>query len=257
MNVGMGTSWDASDPTRTALSLQCRVDIVSVNPAPRRRGRPTRVSREQILDTALRIVDEHGLERLTLRRLGAELGVDPMAVYGHVPDKAALFDGLIELVLAQIQLPAFTGRWAKDLRAVARAARATVLAHPHVVPLLGTRPPITQPAFTLVEAITSILLEAGLSEEQAADGFDCIGRLVIGHALAEAGRPPGGDVDGGEEAHRQAQETLPADRYPALARVQRAGVRHDPERLFELALDGLVLALEDRHTRGPTRAAPS
>ena len=229
--------------------------MVTVNPAPRRRGRPPRVSRDRILAAALKIVDEHGLERLTLRRLGTDLGVDPMAVYGHVPDKAALFDGLVELVLAEIELPARTGQWDADLRAVARAARTTVLAHPHVVPLLGTRPPITEPAFALVEAITSILLAAGLSEEQAADGFDCVGRLVIGHALAEAGRPPGGDVDGGEDEHRRAQETLPTDRYPALARVQRAGVRHDPDRLFELALDGLVLVLEDRHAPSPTRTA--
>lgn len=172
-----------------------------------------------------------------------------MAVYGHVADKAALLDSLVELVLAEVEPPALTRAWAADLRAVARAARTTVLAHPHVVPLLGTRPPITQPAFALVEAITSILLAAGLREEQAADGFDCVGRLVIGHALAEAGRPPGGDVGGGEEEHRQAQETLPAERYPALARVQRAGVRHDPDRLFELALDGLVLALSPRPSR--------
>ena len=179
-----------------------------------------------------------------MRRLGAELGVDPMTVYGHVSDKAALFDGLIELVLAEVELPPPTGAWDEDLRAVARAARTTVLAHPHVVPLLGTRPPITQPAFALVEAITSILLEAGLSEERAADGFDCLGRLIVGHALAEAGRPPGGEVGGGEQEHHQAQETLPVERYPALARVQRADVRHDPNRLFELALDGLLLALK-------------
>jgi TetR/AcrR family transcriptional regulator, tetracycline repressor protein len=216
---------------------------MSVNSSSRRRGRPPRLSRDQILAAALRIADQHGLEGLTMRRLGAELGVDPMAVYGYVPDKAALFDGVVELVLTEIRLPARTGVWAEDLRAVARAARTTVLAHPHVVPLLGTRPPITEPAFALVEAVTSILLEAGLSEEQAADGFDCLGRLVIGHALAEVGRPLGGNVDGGEEEHRQAQETLPTEHYPALARVQRAGVRHDPDRLFELAVDGLVLAL--------------
>ncbi len=144
---------------------------------------------------------------------------------------------------------------AEDLRAIARAARAAFLVHPHVVSLLGTRPPITPEALTLVEATTSILLQAGLSEEQAADGFDCLGRLVIGHALAEAGRPPGGHVDGGEEAHRQAQVTLPAGRYPALAQIQRAGVRHDPDRLFELALDGLLLALDDRRAKDPARNA--
>ena len=191
-----------------------------------------------------------------MRRLGAELGVDPMTVYGHVSDKAALFDGLIELVLAEVELPRPTGAWAEDLRAVARAARTTVLAHPHVVPLLGTRPPVTQPAFALVEAITSILLEAGLSEERAADGFDCLGRLIVGHALAEAGGPPGGEVGGGEQEHRQAQEALPAERYPALARVQRAAVRHDPNRLFELALDGLLLALKPHRPTGTAPTAP-
>ena len=105
-----------------------------------------------------------------MRRLGAELGVDPMTIYGYVPDKTALFDGLVELVLAEVTLPGRTGEWGHDFRAAAHAARATLLAHPHLIPLLGTRPPVTQPAFTLWESLTSILLDAGLSEEQAATG---------------------------------------------------------------------------------------
>ena len=218
-----------------------------VNPAPRRRGRPPRVSRDQILAAALRIVDANGLEQLTMRRLGAELAVDPMTIYGHIPDKTALFDGLVELVLAEVTLPGRTGEWARDFRAAAHAARATVLAHPHLIPLLGTRPPVTQPAYTLWESLTCILLDAGLSEERAADGADCLGRLLIGHALAEAGRPPGGDVGGGEEEHRQAQAALAPARYPALSRVQQASVVHDPRRIFELALDGLILALQADH----------
>lgn len=184
-----------------------------------------------------------------MRRLGAELGVDPMTIYGHIPDKAALFDGLVELVLAEVTVPGRTGEWADDFRAVAHAARATLLAHPHLIPLLGTRPPVTQPAFTLWESLTSILLGAGLSEERAADGADCLGRLLIGHALAEAGQPPGGDVGGGEEEHRQAQAALAAARYPALSRVQQASIVHDPGRIFELALDGLILALQARQPR--------
>jgi AcrR family transcriptional regulator len=220
-----------------------------VNPAPRRRGRPARVSRDQILAAALRIVDANGLEQLTMRRLGAELGVDPMTIYGHIPDKAALFDGLVELVLAEVTVPGRTGEWADDFRAIAHAAHATLLAHPHLIPLLGTRPPVTQPAFTLWESLTSILLGAGLSEERAADGADCLGRLLIGHALAEAGQPPGGDVGGGEEEHRQAQAALAAARYPALSRVQQASIVHDPGRIFELALDGLILALQARQPR--------
>ena len=139
---------------------------------------------------ALAIVDANGLEQLTMRRLGAELGVDPMTIYGHVPDKAALFDGLVELVLTEIEVPAVGGAWEDDLRAVAYAARATWLAHPYVIPLLGTRPPVTESSFAPVEAVTSILLGAGLTEQQAADGFDGLARLLIGHALAQAGRRP-------------------------------------------------------------------
>ena len=195
-------------------------------------------------------------EQSAMRRLGAEIGVDPMTVYWHVQDKAALFDGLTELVLAEVMLPGRTGDWARDLRAVAHAGRTTLLAHPHLIPLLGTRPPVTQPAFTLWESMTSILLDGGLSEEQAADGADCLGRLLIGHALAEAGQPPGGDVGGGEEEHHQAQATLPPARYPALSRVQQAGVTHDPARLFELALNGLILALQVHHPPPSTDSPP-
>jgi TetR/AcrR family transcriptional regulator, tetracycline repressor protein len=212
--------------------------------ARRQVGRPPITSRTDVLKAALRIVDEQGLERLTMRRLGAELGVDPMTVYHHVPDKAALFDGLIERVLAEIRIPEATGDWRHDLRAVVVEARTTLLRHPHAVILLGTRPPISEPAFELVEAITAILLAGGFTEEQAADGFDCAGRLLIGHALAETGRPPGGEVSGGETEHRDAQAALTDGRFPALAAVQRAGVEHDPQRLFELALDGLLRALQ-------------
>jgi TetR/AcrR family transcriptional regulator, tetracycline repressor protein len=207
-------------------------------------GRPSVTSRAEVLEAALRIVDEQGLERLTMRRLGAQLGVDPMTVYHHVPDKAALFDGLIERVLAEIRIPDATGDWEHDLSAIVVEARTTLLAHPHVVVLLGTRPPISGPAFALVEAITAILLGGGFSEQQAADGFDCAGRMLIGHTLAETGRPPGGEISGGETEHRDAQTRLADGRYPALAAVQRAGVEHDPQRLFELALDGLLLALQ-------------
>jgi hypothetical protein len=92
--------------------------------------------------------------------------------------------------------------------------------------------------------VAGILLGAGFTAQQAADGVDCAARAVIGHTLTEAGRPPGGEVDGGEAEHDAAQQHLPPDRYPSLGVIARAGVRHDPDRLFELTLDGLVFGLQ-------------
>jgi TetR/AcrR family transcriptional regulator, tetracycline repressor protein len=230
------------------VSLLCRINVVPVKPdrrktGPGRRGRPAVLSRDHVLTSALRIVDEHGIEGLTMRRLGAALGVDPMAIYHHVPDKAALFDGLVERVLGAVELPEPTGRWDDDVRSAVRAVRATFLAHPYAIPLLGTRPPATEAAFDVIEAMADILLGAGFTPQQAADGVDCAARLLIGHTLAEAGQPPGGDVDGGETAHEQTQQSLPIDRYPSLGAIELAGVPHSPDRLFELALDGLLLVL--------------
>ena len=208
-------------------------------------GRPAVLSRDLVLARALRLVDEQGIERLTMRRLGAALGVDPMAIYHYLPDKSALFDGLIECVFAEVDVPPPTGDWKQDLTALGAAFRETLLAHANALPLLATRPPITEAAFELVEAAIGILRDGGFSEQDAADGVDCLGRLVIGHGLAEAATPPG-DVGGGEVQHVEAQRTLPPERFPHLAAVERANVSHDPDRLFSLALDGLILALAQR-----------
>ena len=189
----------------------------------------------------------NGLDQLTMRRLGAELGVDPMTIYEHVPDKTALFDGLVELVLAEVTLPGRTGHWGHDFRAAAHAARATLLAHPHLIPLLGTRPPVTQPAFTLWESLTSILLDAGLSEELAATGPTASAGSSSAMHSPKLASPSAVTWGGGEEEHRQAQAALAAARYPALSRVQQANIVHDPRRIFELALDGLILALQAHH----------
>jgi TetR/AcrR family tetracycline transcriptional repressor len=211
----------------------------------RRRGRPAVLSRDLVLAAALRLVDEQGIERLTMRRLGAELGVDPMAIYHYLPDKSALFDGLIGRVFAEVEAPPPTGDWKQDLTALGAAFRQTLLAHANALPLLATRPPITEAAFELIEAAIGTLRDGGFSEQDAADGVDCLGRLVIGHALAEAATPPG-DVGGGEVQHVEAQRTLPPERFPHLAAVERANVSHDPGRLFSLALEGLILSLGQR-----------
>jgi TetR/AcrR family transcriptional regulator, tetracycline repressor protein len=196
---------------------------------------------------ALRLVDDRGVEALTMRRLGAELGVDPMAVYNYFPDKASLFDGIVERLYAEVEVPRPSGDWEHDLREIATTARTSMLRHRGALVLLATRPPATPEAFTVLEACATVLLDAGLSERDASDGIDCLGRLLIGHLLAEAGISPGAEPDDSVEArHAETQAALGRERFPGLAAIGRTSVVHDPQRLFALGLDGLIVALRAR-----------
>jgi len=99
-----------------------------------------KITRELVLTTALEIIDHDGADALSMRRLGAALDHDPMILYRHAPGKAALLDGVVEVVLAQLHVDPADPDWAAQLRSVARDYRALTLEHPNVVPLLVTRP---------------------------------------------------------------------------------------------------------------------
>ena len=109
----------------------------AADPAPTATARsPAR----SVLAAALEIIDRDGADALSMRRLARALDRDPMILYRHAPNKAALLDGVAETVLAQLQVDSADPDWAGQLREVARHYRALALAHPHVVPLLVTRP---------------------------------------------------------------------------------------------------------------------
>src|SRR6202789_2792186 len=99
-----------------------------------------KITREAALAAALEIIDRDGVGALSMRRLARALDRDPMIIYRHAPNKAALLDGVVEVVLAQLKVDPADPDWAAQLRAVARDYRQLALAHPHVVPLLATRP---------------------------------------------------------------------------------------------------------------------
>src|SRR6478736_1270620 len=98
------------------------------------------LSRSVILQTALAIVDRDGVDGLSMRRLSNALSRDPVMLYRHVPNKAAVLDGVVEIVLAQLLVDTTDPNWATQLRTVAHHFRQLALAHPNVAPLLLTRP---------------------------------------------------------------------------------------------------------------------
>src|SRR6204780_5834015 len=96
-----------------------------------------RIPRDVVLAAALELIDRDGVDGLSVRRLGRVLGRDPMILYRHAPNKAALLDGVAETILAQLKVDSADPDWAAQLRAVARDYRALALAHPNALPLLA------------------------------------------------------------------------------------------------------------------------
>jgi AcrR family transcriptional regulator len=162
-------------------------ELGSLPPVERREP----LSRELVLAAALRLVDEQGLGALTMRRLGQQLRRDPMALYRYAPNRAALLDGVTELVLDQLVIPAHGREWQAQLRHTAHDFRHLARSHPHVVPLLVTRPLSTplglRPPGTLrpLEQLLALLTGAGFTASDALHAYRAYFGLLHGHILNE------------------------------------------------------------------------
>jgi AcrR family transcriptional regulator len=174
-------------------------DQASTAAAPATGRRPA-LTREQILTAAVAIIDAEGVEALTMRRLGQALGRDPMAIYRHAADKDALLDGVVEHVAAELVTPRGPdsngggnrdGDWEAVLRRTAHTFRRVALAHPHVVPLLLTRPlsgPLAlRPLGTLrlLEELLELFITVGFDEPGALHAARLFTGFLYGHVLHE------------------------------------------------------------------------
>jgi AcrR family transcriptional regulator len=168
--------------------------------------------REEILDAALDIADEQGLDAVSMRALADRVGVTPMALYRHVKDKAALLDGMVGRLLAAV-LPteAPTERtWEERLNALAHAFREVTQRHPWAAHLLFSRPAITADAVRAVDIIFLALIEAGVPEPQVPRLERMISTFVIGFAASEAsGRFSPGNLDPRSRRGRLPDSELP------------------------------------------------
>jgi AcrR family transcriptional regulator len=150
-----------------------------------------RLSRERVLSAALELVDAEGLDALTMRRLGQQLGRDPMSLYRYAKNRAALLDGISELVLTELPINPRDPDWQAQLRRIAHDLRELALRHPNVVPLLVTRPLSTplglRPLGTLrpLEQILSLLIDAGFAPADALHVYRAYYGYLYGHILNE------------------------------------------------------------------------
>jgi AcrR family transcriptional regulator len=146
----------------------------------------TTLTRERICREALALVDEEGLEALSMRRLGARLGVEAMSLYNHVRNKADLLDLLHAAVLGGLE-PKVTGDgWRPLLAGMARALHAALLAHPHVLPLFTTRPVTAPEALATLERIGGAFTRAQFPPAEIEQAIYVVGMFTIGCAIFDA-----------------------------------------------------------------------
>jgi len=143
------------------------------------------LTRTTLIRAALEIVDREGLDALSMRKLGAGLGVDPMAAYRHFPNKEALLDGVVEAVVTEVDLEVDTSLpWREQLRQLVDSDLRAMIAHPNVLPLLARRPLTTPESLKLVERALAIMTAAGIPRHEALLGVNVMGFLITYQAIA-------------------------------------------------------------------------
>ena len=215
----------------------------------RRTGRPRAgeetLTRERIVSTALSLVDEQGMEALSMRRLAKELGVDPMAIYHHLPNKRALLTAVIEKAFSGMRIPESggAGDWRERVRAWARAYRDVARTHPGLVPHLASYPEAAAEAtLESTEELFAAFEAAGMSPREIVGAVGVIVDYVNGFALAEAY----GAV-GEPDEQREMMEMLdarPQGELPAMRRTLGALAGEDLGTDFDFGLEVVLAGLE-------------
>jgi len=213
------------------------------------------LTRERVLAAALRLVDDEGLDALTRRRLGLELGRDAMALYRHAPDRGALLDGIVELVLGELVIPEAGQDWRIQLSRTAHDFRRLGLAHPHVVGLIVTRPLTTplglRPLGTLrpLERLLGVLTEAGFTPAVALQVYRLYISFLDGHMLTELQELV---ADPEETGHllRLGLHRLPPGEFPLLRGLASELAGYDGEAELDQGLAILFAGIAERLESG-------
>jgi len=203
------------------------------------------LTRERIVRAALALIDESGLDALTMRRLGSVLGVEAMSLYKHVAGKDGILDGVREILIEDFAaaLPdGPAGDWRDDLATFARAYRGVGLAHPEAFGLLARGPGRAYVAGSaLAEAAIARLVDAGLDRATAIHAQRTIVRFVLGASLIEQAADDDAPAVPDEELRTLARER------PLVGELMAAmGAPGTDDALFEFGLDVLLTGIAAR-----------
>ncbi|TFB92475.1 TetR/AcrR family transcriptional regulator [Cryobacterium sp. HLT2-28] len=206
------------------------------------------VTRESAVRAAVALADRDGLDSLSMRKLARELGIEAMSLYYHVTGKDDILDGMVEVVVAEMALPADGANWKAALRDGAESARAVLGRHPWAISLMDSR--TTRATLNHHNAVIGCLRNAGFSIGLAAHAMSLLDSYVHGFALQEASLPldESGDIGAATEEIMGRQDLMaefPHLSEMAVAHILQPGYAYGNEFRFgvRVILDGLETAL--------------
>jgi AcrR family transcriptional regulator len=201
----------------------------------------TTLTRERIVELALGIIDEDGLDALNMRRLAAEAGVKPMSLYHHFSNKGAILDAVSEkIAAAALGVSPPNPHWQKRVRQLFMGLHALTEAHPRALPLISTAVVRTPSGRCWMEELMGTLLGAGFSEERAATVYHVLGAYTLGLGFA---RMLGDEV---QTTDIVAQLMGHWADYPNMMRVGMRLAVWDRPGEFETGLDVMLAHFADR-----------
>lgn len=229
------------------------------------------LTRDRVLQTAVGLADEAGIAAVTMRRLAEQLGVEPMSLYYHLPNKEAILDGIVDLVFREVEEAAGVFEapaqgnsvpdpgWKAALRARILAARRVMLRHPWVPALLDSRSGLGLAQARYVDAVVGTLRSGGLSYDLIHHAMHALGSRMFGFTQ-ELGEEPGasGGAGGGDAGDPDALAQM-AEHVPNLAAMLAVVAHDDPDSTlgwcddqfeFEFGLDIILDGLERLHEPG-------
>ncbi len=203
------------------------------------------LSRALVLRTALALADQGGLESLSMRKLGQELGVEAMALYYHFANKDEIVDGIVDLVFDEIDLPASGPDWKRTMRQRAISLRDALLRHRWAIGLMESRTSPGPATLRHHDAVIGIFRSGGFDIAMAAHAYSLLDSYIYGFALTKMNLP----FETGQEVADVAQtmlEPFPMDAYPNLVEfitehAMKPGYDYADEFEYglDLILDGL------------------
>jgi Transcriptional regulator len=213
-----------------------------------------KLTRDRLIDAALRIMDEEGLDAVSMRRVGRELGVEAMSLYHHVHDKEDLLLGIRERVLAQFLDPGTDGDWEVRARQAARSWRQILRAHPNVMALISEskRFEMTPTSMRPTETALRLLREVGLPDDDAVKAYCALGGFIVGFVMFEIGvSRASGPVDQPPTLEGLIA-ALPADEFPCFMSSLPYLMQGDIDQRFEYGLDLLIAGIRSKSASVPS-----